>query len=152
MLNYTEEELERLLRQNPALRVNQKHSQPGKKAKPEKTKTEKKKPRKYRNKKVLVNGIKFDSLKEAKRYIVLKMKLLTGEITYLKLQPEFVLQEGFRKDGKWHRAIKYRADFRYRTVAGETVIEDTKGYRTEVFNIKQKLFESRYPELSLKLI
>jgi hypothetical protein len=152
MLNYTEEEFEKLLKQNPALRVDKKHSQPVKKAKPEKTKTEKKKPRKYRNKKVLVNGIKFDSLKEAKRYIALKMKLLTGEITYLKLQPEFVLQEGFRKDGKWHRAIKYRADFRYQVATGETVIEDTKGYRTEVFNIKQKLFESRYPELSLKLI
>jgi hypothetical protein len=148
MLNYTEEELERLLRQNPALRVNQKHSQPGKKAKPEK-----KKPRKYRNKKVLVNGIKFDSIKEAKRYIVLKKKLLTGEIKYLKLQPEYLLQEAFRKDGKWHRAIKYRADFRYQVaVTGETVIEDTKGYRTEVFNIKQKLFESRYPGLSLKLV
>jgi hypothetical protein len=152
MLNYTEEEFEKLLKQNPALRVDEKHSQPVKKAKSKKAKPEKPK-RKYRNKKVMVNGIKFDSVKEAKRYIMLKKKLLTGEIIYLKLQPEFVLQEGFRKDGKWHRAIKYRADFRYQVaVTGETVIEDTKGYRTEVFNIKLKMFESRYPELSLKLV
>jgi hypothetical protein len=152
MLNYTEDELERMLQKNPALRVDKKHSQPVKKAKSEKVKTEKPK-RKYRNKKVMVNGIKFDSVKEAKRYIVLKKKLLTREIRNLKLQPEYLLQEAFRKDGKWHRAIKYRADFRYQVAAtGETVIEDTKGYRTEVFNIKQKLFESRYPELSLKLI
>jgi hypothetical protein len=144
LLNYTEQEFETLLQKNPALRVNQKYSLPGKRQLKES---------KYRNRKTLMDGIEFDSRKEANRYCELKIQLCLGEIADLELQPEFLLQEAFTKNGKRHRAIKYRADFRYRVVATrEVVIEDTKGYRTDVFDLKLKMFEKRYPELSLRLL
>ena len=144
MLNFSEQEFTAMLKKNPALRVNKKYSLPGKRQP---------KDNKYHNRKTLVDGILFDSQREASRYCELKILLRLGEITNLKLQPEFLLQKGFRKGKKWHRAIKYRADFRYKVAAtGETVIEDSKGKRTDVFDLKYKMFEERYPELSLRLV
>jgi hypothetical protein len=144
VLNFSEKEFDAMLKQNPALRINQKYSLPGK---PQPTKS------KYRNRKTVIDGILFDSQREASRYCELKILLRLGEITDLELQPEFLLQERFRKNGKCHRAIKYRADFRYKlAVTGETVIEDSKGTRTDVFNLKQKMFEERYPKLSLRMV
>jgi hypothetical protein len=144
MLNFTEQEFETLLQKNPALRVNQKYSLPGKRQSKES---------KYRNRKTLMDGIEFDSRREANRYCELKIRHCLGEITNLELQPEFLLQEAFCKNGKKHRAIKYRADFRYKVVVtGETVVEDVKGCRTDVFNLKLKMFEERYPDLNLRLV
>jgi hypothetical protein len=144
MLNFSEQEFEELLQKNPALRVNQKYSLPGKPRPVES---------KYRNRKTVVDGIEFDSGREAKRYAELKIRQCLGEIVDLELQPEFLLQEAFQKNGKWYRAIKYRADFRYKeVVTGEVVVEDVKGCRTDVFNIKQKMFEERYPDLNLRLV
>jgi hypothetical protein len=144
MLNYSEDEFDRMLQKNPALSVNQKYSTPGKRQS---------KGSKYHNRKTAVDGIEFDSGREAKRYAELKIRQCLGEITELKLQPEFVLQEGFRKNGTWYREIVYRADFKYKEVAtGEVVVEDSKGMQTDVFKIKHKLFEKRYPELSLRLV
>ena len=69
---------------------------------------------KYGNRRVTIDGYTFDSGKEGNRYMELKYLLAAGQIKDLELQKPFVLQEGFRdKHGKWHREIKYIADFVY---------------------------------------
>lgn len=103
---------------------------------------------KYGNRKTVIDGIKFDSKLEADRYCELKLLLRAGKITDLKLQPSFELIPSFRKNGVTYRGIYYKADFSYK-LNGKTIIEDTKGYRTDVFIIKKKLFEYRYPELHI---
>ena len=99
----------------------------------------------------MFRGILFDSMLEKNRYIVLLAKEQAGEISNLELQPEFELMPGFEHNGKKVRAIKYKADFSY-TVNGVRVVEDTKGYETDVFKLKQKLFWFNYPEIPLKII
>lgn len=106
---------------------------------------------KYHARKTVIDGIKFDSKREAHRYAELKLLEHAGEIRDLVLQPEFVLQEGFKKNGKVHRAIKYIADFQY-IENGKTVVEDCKGVKTEVYRIKKKLFEKRYENLEIREI
>lgn len=99
----------------------------------------------------MIDGIKFDSKKEAKRYIVLKALEGKGEIEKLMLQPRFLLQEGFRKNGKAYRKIEYVADFMYEQ-DGKLIIEDVKGIKTDVYKLKQKLFEKKYQDLTIKEI
>ena len=106
---------------------------------------------KYKNRKIVVDNIKFDSILEANRYQELKLLQRAKQISNLRLQVPFLLQEGFKKNGKTHREIKYIADFVYEE-NGQTIVEDTKGICTEVFRIKQKLFEYKYPDLELKII
>ena len=100
---------------------------------------------KYNAKKTMIDGIRFDSKAEAKRYEVLSELEQNGEIECLVLQPEFVLQPHYKSplDGHTVRAVKYRADFLY-TKDGETVVEDVKGVRTPVYKLKKKLFEYKY--------
>lgn len=68
---------------------------------------------KYRNKKVQVDMYVFDSIAESKRYKELKLLERAREISNLELQPHFLLQEGFKKNGKTFRKIDYVADFKY---------------------------------------
>jgi hypothetical protein len=68
---------------------------------------------KYRNKKTQVNMYVFDSIAESKRYKELALLQRAGEIQNLELQPRFLLQESFKKNGKTYRKIEYRADFMY---------------------------------------
>ena len=106
---------------------------------------------KYRSKSIYVGDIKFQSKLEAKRYRQLTLLEKAGEINELQLQVPFLLQESFKKNGKTYRKIEYIADFVYKE-DGQIVVEDTKGIKTDVFKIKQKLFEYKYPDLSLKII
>lgn len=106
---------------------------------------------KYRNKKVIVEDYVFDSLQESKRYKELKLLLRAGQISNLELQPHFLLQDSFKKNGKTYRKIEYIADFKY-IENGKTIVEDVKGLQTDVFKIKHKLFEKKYQELELKII
>lgn len=100
---------------------------------------------KYRNKKTELDGITFDSKREAERYAELKLLEKVGEIAHLKLQPEVILQDKFIHKGKTIRAIKYKADFAYFDKAtGKSVIEDVKGMETETFKLKKKLFLKKY--------
>lgn len=105
---------------------------------------------KYRSKKVSFNGYVFDSGKEMLRYQELMLLEKYGKISNLVLQPRFTLQESFKKNGKTYRKIEYIADFAY--LDNETmklVIEDTKGFKTEVYKLKKKLFEYRYPDYKI---
>lgn len=106
---------------------------------------------KYNNKKIQIDMYVFDSIAESKRYKELKLLEQAGHIANLELQPKFLLQESFKKNGKTHRKIEYIADFKY-TFEDKTIIEDVKGMETEVFKIKRKLFEYKYPELELKIV
>lgn len=112
--------------------------------------------RKYYNKKTFIDGIKFDSKLEAERYAQLKMMECAGVIRDLELQPEYELIPSFRKNGKTWRKTVYKADFRYILCEDDkTIIEDAKGSTaviTDVFRLKQKLFEYKYPELTIKIV
>lgn len=106
---------------------------------------------KYRNKKVQIDRYVFDSIKEGQRYRELAMLEKAGKISNLELQPKFLLQESFRKNGKTYRKIEYVADFQY-IENGKTIVEDVKGIQTDVFKLKHKLFEKKYPDLELRII
>jgi hypothetical protein len=106
---------------------------------------------KYRNKKIQVDMYVFDSIRESKRYKELKLLERAGEIKELELQPHFLLQESFKKNGKTYRKIEYVADFKY-IEKGKTIVEDVKGIQTDVFKLKHKLFEKKYPDLELRII
>lgn len=101
---------------------------------------------KYHNKKVIYNGIKFDSKKEMKRYIELKLLEKNGVISNLKLQPKFLLQPSYiNAENKKIKAIYYIADFMYYdNKAKKCIIEDTKGMKTDVYKLKKKIFEYIY--------
>ena len=93
----------------------------------------------------------FDSIAESRRYKELTLLQRAGKIAELQLQPKFLLQESFRKNGKTYRKIEYIADFMYEE-NNKIIVEDVKGKETEVFKLKRKLFEKKYPALELKII
>lgn len=104
---------------------------------------EKKKPSKFKNEKVELDGFTFDSVAESQYYLYLKSRLERGEITDLRLQVRFVLVDGFRHEGKKESAVHYIADFVY-VENGLTVVVDVKGFATPVYRLKRKLFLNRY--------
>ena len=106
---------------------------------------------KYNAKRIEIDGIKFDSKKEAKRYKELRMLEKAGKIKDLTLQPVFLLQEGFYYQGKAIRQITYRADFEY-IENGKRVVEDVKGFKTDVYKLKKKLFLKKYPDIVFREI
>ncbi|MDE1440947.1 DUF1064 domain-containing protein [Bacillus licheniformis] len=96
------------------------------------------------NAKTYVDGFKFDSKAEAQYYLQLKWLKRAKQIKDFKLQPRFLLQETFKKNGKTFRKIEYVADFEVHNLDGSTEIIDIKGVVTEGFKIKRKLYERRY--------
>lgn len=116
--------------------------------------------RKYGNTKIMVDGIQFDSKREAARYQELRLLERAGKISNLRLQVKYALiptqraasfelyksgpQKGMRKPGKvLENECAYIADFVY-TQDGSEVVEDAKGMRTAVYRIKRKLMLERY--------
>ena len=105
---------------------------------------------KYSNKKIEVNGMKFDSRKEYIRWCELSLLERAGKITDLQRQVKFILiptqyepytvnKNGTLKRGKMiERECSYIADFVY-TENGNKVVEDVKGFRTADYKIKRKL-------------
>lgn len=89
---------------------------------------------KYNSIKEEVDGILFDSKKEARRYKELKLLLKSGEIGFLELQKSYELNEG------GSHSLKYVADFEYRdSKTGELIVEDTKGFKTREYRKKRLL-------------
>lgn len=107
--------------------------------------------KKYKSKRVIIDGIIFDSKKEASRYCELKLLQRAGKIKDLELQKPFELipaqrepstmtKTGKEKRGKViEQSVKYVADFVYIDERGRIVVEDTKGFRTKDYIIKRKL-------------
>ncbi|WP_227430432.1 DUF1064 domain-containing protein [Psychrobacter sp. I-STPA6b] len=93
---------------------------------------------KYKNIKVEIDGVKFDSKKEAKRYQDLKLLERSGGIKNLELQPEFVIADAVVLDGRKRPARKYKADFSYMR-DGKLVVEDVKGIKTPMYRLKRHL-------------
>lgn len=115
---------------------------------------------KYGNRKTVVDGITFDSKKEANRFRELQLLERAGKITALQRQVKYVLiptqreftneiykkgaHQGHFKPGKvLEKECSYIADFAY-IQDGAYVVEDTKGVRTEAYKIKRKLMLERY--------
>lgn len=106
---------------------------------------------KYHNTKVTVDGIRFDSKLEAKRYTELKLLLKAGAISELELQKAYTLQPSFKYSGKTERAITYRADFAY-IQDGKEIVEDAKGFKTDVYSIKRKMLLYTHPHIEFREI
>jgi hypothetical protein len=96
---------------------------------------------KFGNVHTYIDGVHFSSKREAHRYEVLLLLLKAGTITDLELQPQYDFPMGF----------SYRADFRYKE-NGKTVVEDYKGFKTDVFILKEKCFKHFYPQLELRIV
>lgn len=91
---------------------------------------------KYKAVPTYVDGIRFASKKEAKRYQELKLLESKGVIKNLRLQVPFTLIE----KSKYGKAVLYYADFVY-AYEGQEVVEDAKGYETPVFKLKERLMK-----------
>jgi len=103
------------------------------------------KPSKYHSSKTYVDGIKFDSKREAERYGELKLLEKSGAITDLKLQVRFELYPKHVCEGAIVPASHYIADFVYTdTRTGKQIVEDAKGKRTDVYKRKKKQMRQRY--------
>ena len=102
---------------------------------------------KYNASKTIVDGIKFDSRKEAARWVKLKEAEERGEITNLQRQVKFEIQPSFKHKGKTIRAINYFADFVYTDKDGIIHVEDSKGFKTPEYLLKKKLLLYRGTEI-----
>lgn len=87
---------------------------------------------KYKNRKTVVDGIKFDSMAEATYYSKLKLWKLAGEVLWFCFQPVFDCGGG----------VKYRADFIVVWKDGRTAVIDVKGFATQEFKNKAKQVEA----------
>lgn len=94
---------------------------------------------KYRAVKTEVDNIMFHSKKEAQRYKELKLLEQVGEITNLRLQVPYELIA----KSKYGMPIRYIADFVY-DENGNEIVEDAKGYRTDIYKIKRRLMAEKY--------
>lgn len=114
---------------------------------------------KYGNRKVQIGGLKFDSKREADRYLVLKAREDAGEISHLELQPVFRLKidglpvliksKGFPNG----RQAKYTADFAYWSPSRNIrVVEDVKSSatRTEAYCLRKALVEAMFPAVVIE--
>ena len=100
---------------------------------------------KFHAKKTTVDGIVFDSKREAKRWQELKLLERSGAIRDLRRQVKYELIPAFDCDGKHYRPATYIADFVYTDCkTGKEIVEDVKGYRPDVYRLKSKLFAYRY--------
>lgn len=93
---------------------------------------------KYHAKKTTIDGIEFDSAKEAKRFVKLREMQEAGRIQGLRLQVPFELLPSFECEGVKYRGMKYIADFVYYR-DGKQVVEDVKGVKTAEYKLKKKL-------------
>lgn len=99
-----------------------------------------------------IDGITFASKKEMKRYLQLKLLLKVGKIKDLQLQPKFELLPKFERKGKHFLPIVYIGDFAYYDCdTKKRVVEEVKGFETDVWKIKQKLFHYHH-NMELRVI
>lgn len=106
---------------------------------------------KYGNKRTLVDGIWFDSAKEAKRYGELKLLEKAGEISHLELQPRFNLSVNGRPIAyDSGRQAYYKADFAYFN-GDKRIVEDVKSAatKTDVYKLKKALVEALYQAVKI---
>lgn len=104
---------------------------------------------KYNARKTVVDGVTFDSGKEALRYRMLTQMQILQEIANLRLQVRYILQDAIVDgNGKEQRAITYTADFVYEQ-AGKTVIEDCKSpitAKSESFRVRWRMLLAKFKD------
>jgi hypothetical protein len=94
-------------------------------------------PSKYRNKKTTVDGIKFDSKREAQFYSSLKQLERAGQVSQIELQKRYPLSVN------GHAVCSYLADFAFHdAIQGRYRVVDIKGVLTKDFSIKRKLMRA----------
>jgi hypothetical protein len=101
---------------------------------------------KFGNKKTVVDGITFDSKKEAKRYQELKLLERAKIIRNLMLQQVFELIPSVELNGRKTQPMRYVADFTYfdDSKDGEFIVEDVKGFRTKEYKMKRHLMKWKH--------
>ena len=111
---------------------------------------------KYGNQKITIDNITFDSTGEGLRYKELKLLAKTGQITDLQLQKKFIIvpeirepdtvgpRGGVKKGKLIQSAAYYIADFVYYDKNGKLVVEDFKGFKTDLYKLKKKLMKYIY--------
>ena len=115
---------------------------------------------KWGAKPTVVDGTRFDSKREAAVYVELRTLHRAGKIKRLTLQPAFLLQPAFEKNGRLVREIDYVADFMVEWAEGSIQrsaskdptksLVDVKGKPTDVYLLKKKLFHFKYPEWTIE--
>lgn len=107
---------------------------------------------KYKNKKIIIDDILFDSKIEGEYYQHLKKLKEKGEIKDFEIKPKFVLQEKFQKQNKTIRKIEYIADYLVFKNDGSKQVIDIKGFETADFKIKKKMFDYKFRDIELLLL
>lgn len=108
--------------------------------------------------KAMVDGIQFDSLNESRYYVLLKQaknfKQPTeyGILESFEMQVPYEIVPSFLKNGHRIRKMEYLADFVLHYDSGKTRVIDVKGVETDVFKLKKKLVEYRYPEVEIECL
>ena len=101
---------------------------------------------KYGNKKVTIDGITFDSQREARRWQELKLLENAGEISHLERQGKIYLYSGttpITYDSG--RKAFWKFDFAYFcSRRNKRILEDAKGFRTDVFKLKKAILKANY--------
>ena len=93
---------------------------------------------KYGNVKTMVFGQVFDSKREATRYMQLRALQDEGKISELQTQVRLpCIINGVK-------ICDYVADFVYFNLQGAQIVEDAKGYKTDVYRLKKKLVRALY--------
>lgn len=112
--------------------------------------------RKYLNVPTICKGQRFDSKKEAERYIELLALERAGKIASLEVHPRFTLIPTLRRHGKTIRKRHYTADFAYMLIDGpdtRKIVEDVKSPRTrrlDGYQLRAALFQWLYPEIEFR--
>jgi len=88
---------------------------------------------KYGNRKVVIDGITFDSIGEGNRYSELRILEKKGDIQNLTCHMKFNLEAG----------ITFKPDFVY-DQNNKTIVEDYKGFVTESYKLRRKLFIHKF--------
>lgn len=104
---------------------------------------------KYNSKKVVIDGIEFDSQMEGNYFIHLNHLLDTDQIKSFSIQPKYTLIPKFEKDGKHYREITYTPDFLVENNDGTLVSIDIKGFSSQQGEMRAKMFNYFYPDIKL---
>lgn len=91
-----------------------------------------------------MDGIVFDSAKEARHWSRLTLEAKAGHITALERQVKFTFPDGSGdviRHVKSKRPVTYIADFTY-IRAGKKIVADAKGFRTGEYKLKAALMKS----------
>ena len=111
---------------------------------------------KYKNEPVTVDGVRYDSKNEMRRYNFLKLMERAGEISNLRyhvkypLFPKGTVEIRRFPDGRevvlkrYEREHWYEADFVYTNKKGEDIVEDFKGFVTDTFKEKRDALKELY--------